>query len=134
MTASNLDFAFSFRRRFATCDRTVWTVTSSSLAMYSFSHPSARSLSTSSSRGVSGCTCVSPAASVNIVLFNDDQIAHGRRNVRRPFPKQVNDHSTNVRQPRDHHGPDVQPLDFAPRGTHRQFDGRRHQTGLINDN
>ena len=29
MTASNLDFASSFRRRFATWDRTVWSVTSS---------------------------------------------------------------------------------------------------------
>ena len=28
MTASNLDFAFSLRRRFATWDRTVWSVTS----------------------------------------------------------------------------------------------------------
>ena len=62
-----------------------------------------------------------------IVLFHDDQIAHGRGNVSHPFAKQIGHHSTHVRQPGDDHGPDVEPLDLAPRGTHRQFYGRRRQ-------
>ncbi len=66
---------------------------------------------------------------VPIVVFDDDQITHRRRSVSHPFAKQVDDHGTDFLQPRDHHGPDVQPLNLAPRGAHRQFDGRRHQTG-----